>query len=203
MRALIAREESGRVRDAFIRRGVDAVSLDVLPTSSPGPHRQEPLTAAVLAEGWDLVVSFPPCTDLSNIGAASWPQKQADGRQQAAFEFVRMIWDAPVERVSIENPTGWLNSHWRKPTQIINPWQFGDPYTKRTCLWLRGLPALTPLVTVKPEGVTAWVTGQTMASPDGRQYVPGDLTRRTTNKAFLRAKTFPGIADAMAREWAR
>lgn len=201
MKILIACEESGRVRDEFLKRGHDAVSLDLRPTSAPGPHRQEPLTEDILHEGWDMVVAFPPCTDLSNIGAASWPQKQADGRQKAAFDFVKMIYDAPVTKVAIENPVGWMNTHWRKPDQIINPWNFGDPFTKRTCLWLKGLPTLKLEVTEKPD-TEYWVTGQSRPTPEGRKYVAGEAPeRRGTNKALIRSKTFPGIARAMAENW--
>ena len=206
MRVLVACEESGRVRDCFRDKGHDAISLDLLPTSSPGPHRQEPLTPEVLSEGWDLIVAFPPCTDLSAIGASSWKTKQADGRQQRAFEFVKMIWDAPVSKIAIENPVGWLNSHWRKPDQIIHPWQFGDPYTKRTCLWLKGLPKLVPSVTIKPEEPIPWVTGQRIRLPDGSLGVdPKDKgsSRRGSSESVkaLRSKTFRGIAQAMAKEW--
>lgn len=203
MQVLIACEESGRVRDAFRARGHDAVSLDVLPTSSPGPHREEQLTPEILAEGWDLIVGFPPCTDLSAIGAASWSRKQADGTQQRAFDFVRMIADAPCARVAIENPVGWLNTHWRKPDQIINPWNFGDPFKKKTCLWLKGLPKLRLLVETPSADLDYWVTGQRRpVAGGGRAYVGGEaLERRSTNKAFHRSKTFPGIANAMAENW--
>lgn len=203
MKVLIACEESGRVRDEFIARGHDAVSLDLLPTSAPGPHRQEPLTADVLAEGWDLVVAFPPCTDLSNAGSCHWPKKQADGRQAAAFEFVKSIYDSPVPKVAVENPVGWLNTHWRKPDQIVDPWNFGDPFRKRTCLWLKGLPKLAAEITEEPADLEYWVTGQSRRRADGtRGYVAGEAPeRRGSDKAFIRSKTFPGIARAMAENW--
>lgn len=200
MKVLVACEESGRVRDEFLRKGHDAVSLDLMATSSPGPHRQEPLTLDVLNEGWDLVVAFPPCTDLSSIGASTWKRKQADGTQQRAFEFVKMIYDAPVKRVCIENPVGWMNTNWRKPDQIINPWQFGDPYTKRTCLWLRGLNTLVPWVLEKPD-TEFWITGQRRA---GRKHDNSEDHSRWGTSAKVkkeRSKTFPGIAKAMADTW--
>lgn len=201
MKILVACEESGAVRDQFIARGHDAISLDLLPTSSPGPHRQEPLTAEVLAEGWDLIVAFPPCTDLSNIGASTWKRKQADGTQRVAFEFVQMIWNAPADRIAVENPAGWLNTNWRKPDQIIDPWNFGDPYTKRTCLWLKALPKLPLEVTIKPD-TEFWVTGQSRHTSEGKKYVGGEaIERRSTNKAHFRSKTFPGIARKMAETW--
>lgn len=195
MKVLVACEESGRVRDEFLALGHDAVSLDILPTSAPGPHRQEPLTAEVLAEGWDLVIAFPPCTKLSNIGARYWSRHQADGSQQAAVEFVRMIWDTPGARVAIENPAGWLNSNWQRPTQIVNPWQFGGPYLKQTCLWLLGLPPLAPTVTEKPEKLDYWVTSQRHSGT----YNPDSGIGRKNPR--IRAQTFPGIARAMAQAW--
>jgi hypothetical protein len=201
VKVLVACEESGRVRDAFQARGHDAVSLDILPTSSPGPHRQERLTPEVLTEGWDLVVAFPPCTHLSSIGAQYWPRWREEGKQQAAFEFVKSIWDAPVERVAIENPVGWMNTNWQKPTQIINPWEFGDLYTKKTCLWLKGLTPLVPTVTVKGTDVVPWVTDQHSRKRDdgSREWVRHGGIRRTDS--VTRSKTFPGIARAMADAW--
>ena len=202
MKVLIACEESGAVRDQFLKQGHDAVSLDLLPTSSPGPHRQEPLTAEILAESWNLIVAFPPCTDLSAIGASTWKRKQADGSQQAAYEFVRSIYDSGVSKVCIENPAGWMNTHWRKPDQIVNPWNFGDPFKKRTCLWLKGLPKLKIEFETIPDEVDYWVTGQRRSSGANKAFVQGEKTHyKATNKAFHRSKTFPGIARAMAEAW--
>lgn len=207
MKVLVACEESGRVRDQFIDRGHDAVSLDLFPTSSPGPHRQEVLTAGVLAEGWDLIVAFPPCTRLSCVGSAWWQRWREDGSQAEAFQFVKMIWDCPAPRVAIENPIGWLNTHWQKPNQIIDPWQFGDPYRKRTCLWLRGLPNLEPEVDVIPEDVEYWVTWQKRATGPGgirvynRATEAGVRAMSNAQRSIIRSKTFPGIARAMAETW--
>jgi hypothetical protein len=196
MQVLVACEESGRVRDALLRRGHDAVSLDILPSSSPGPHRQEPLTSEVLHEGWDMVIAFPPCTYLSNIGAQYWPKRQNE--QQAAFSFVQMIWNAPVDKLAIENPVGWLNTNWQKPTQIVDPWQFGEPYTKRTCLWIRGLPLLKPLVQEKPANVVPWISNQRSAN---RQYRPDMYGNAHTKSSKYRSQTFLSIAEAMATAW--
>lgn len=205
MKILVACEESGAVRDQFRLRGHDAVSLDVLPTSTPGPHRQEPLTESVLAEGWDLIVAFPPCTRLSAIGSRWWKRWQENGEQTAAAAFVKMIWDAPCESVAIENPIGWLNTNWMKPSQIVDPWQFGDPYRKRTCLWLRGLPALRPEVAEMPADVRYYVTGQRRSLGGPRRYDPNEAgdNRRGGGAAVscMRSKTFPGIARAMAETW--
>lgn len=206
MKILVACEESGRVRDAFIAKGHKAVSLDLLPTSSWGPHRQEFLTPGVLAEGWDMVIGFPPCTYLSNIGAQYWKRWQADGRQAEAFAFVKMIWAAPVGKVVIENPAGWLNSNWMKPSQIVNPWQFGDPYIKRTCLWTRGLAPLVPLITDKPADARPWIGGQrsVLLSDGSRSVKDHPAWAKKCGRAcqsVIRSKTFPGIANAMAEAW--
>lgn len=203
MRILIACEMSGRVRDAFIALGHDATSCDVLPSLTPGPHIVGDVLP-LLAEPWDMVIAFPPCTDLSVIGAKYWAEKKADGRQEAAVAFVDALWNANAPRVAIENPVGYLNRNWRKPDQIINPWMFGDPWRKRTCLWLRGLPTLTPTDVVEPVG--HWVDGgtrvkrNTFAVP--RQFADekfgsGDEAVRKAQRSM----TFPGVAAAMAGQW--
>lgn len=208
MRVLLACEESGRVRNQFIAQGHDAVSLDLLPSDTPGPHRQEPLTPGILAEGWDLIVAFPPCTHLSAIGARYWPRFREQGLQQAAETFVRMIWEAPVDRVVIENPVGYLNSHWRKPDQIINPWMFGDPWRKRTCLWLRGVPLLIPEQDCEPQGTDFWVQRQKRSgrvqgteTRDSLHESAGFVINSAADESRARSKTFPGIARAMAEQW--
>ena len=143
MRVLIACEYSGRVRDAFARMGHDATSCDMLPTDEPGKHYQGDVTD-ILGDGWDMMVAFPPCTHLAVSGARWFKEKRADGRQQAALDFVRLLMDAPIDKIAIENPVSIISSHIRKPDQTIQPWQFGHGETKRTCLWLKNLPKLTP-----------------------------------------------------------
>jgi site-specific DNA-cytosine methylase len=182
MRILIACEYSGAVRDAFIARGHDAVSCDILPTEKPGPHIQGDVSE-VLTQGWDMMVAFPPCTHLAVSGARYFKEKRADGRQQKALDFVRMLMDAPIERIAIENPVSVISSHIRKPDQTIQPWQFGHGETKRTCLWLKNLPKLTPTDIV--EGREQRILGM---SP-------------SPNRAKERSKTFQGIANAMANQW--
>lgn len=207
MRVLVACEESGRVRTALRILGHDAVSLDLLPSASGGPHRVEPLTPDVLAEGWDMVIAFPPCTHLSAIGAAHWKRFQAEGLQQAAFGFVQMIWNSPVPMLALENPIGWLNTNWLRPTQIIDPWWFRDPYAKRTCLWLRGLPGLVPDVPERPNNVISWVDTQRGRKDPvtGRRVVVRNGTPRgrgDADRSRIRARTFTGVAWAMASQWA-
>lgn len=180
LRVLVACEFSGRVRDAFRSRGHDATSCDLLPTETPGPHVQGDVRD-LLTDPWDLIIAHPPCRFLSAAGASLWPSR---GPQMAdALDFVLTLWNAPAPRVAIENPVGALSSRWRHPSQIIHPWQFGDPFTKRTCLWLRGLDPLTPT--------------HRCAYADG-SWMFRFSARRAPHE---RARTFPGIAGAMADQW--
>lgn len=204
MRVLIACEFSGRVRDAFRAKGCDAWSVDILPTEAdPAWHIQGDALAAAVARQWDLMVAFPPCTYLSKIGARWWPDWRADGRQDAAAAFVQVLWNCPVPRVAIENPVGWLNTNWRKPSQIIQPYEYGEPWRKTTCLWLRGLPALKPTDIVEPVG--AWVDGGKTIRNDRA----GSVARYRSSRAagggirnsHERSRTFQGIARAMAEQW--
>lgn len=194
MRVLIACEFSGIVRDAFIAAGHDAVSCDLLPTERSGPHMQDDVRRQ-LDDGWDLMIAHPPCTYLSRAGARWW---KAPGRLELTLEaaaFVRRLWDAPIPRVAIENPIGRLNSLWRYPDQTVQPWMFGDPYTKATCLWLRGLPPLLP--TLITEERTAWLPSNVGAGRrKGQRSQPG--IAKTAKDA---SRTFPGIAAAMAAQW--
>jgi site-specific DNA-cytosine methylase len=182
MKILIACEYSGRVRDAFRDRGHDAVSCDLLPTDAPGPHYQGDVSD-ILDDGWDMMIAFPPCTHLAVSGARWFKEKQADGRQQAALDFVRLLLDAPIDKIAIENPVSIISSHIRKPDQTIQPWQFGHGETKRTCLWLKNLPLLTPTNIVEGREQRIW------------KMPP------SANRWKLRSQTFQGIADAMAGQW--
>jgi site-specific DNA-cytosine methylase len=183
MRVLIACEYSGRVRDAFIRAGHDAISCDLLPTEQPGPHHQGDVLEFIQSWQFDLMVAHPPCTHLSVSGARHFAAKRADGRQQAALEFVRALMAAPVAQIAIENPISIISSAIRKPDQIIQPWQFGHGETKATCLWLKGLPLLAATDVVA--GREARVH-KMPPSPD---------------RWKERSRTYQGIADAMASQW--
>ena len=182
MRVLVACEYSGRVRDAFIRNGHDAISCDLLASDRPGPHYQGDVRD-ILDDGFDLMVAHPPCTDLAVSGNAHRAAKLADGRVQAGLEFVHLLMDAPIPRICIENPVSVISSMIRKPDQCIQPWQFGHGETKKTCLWLTGLPDLMP---------TDIVAGrlQTVAN------MP-----QSANRWKLRSLTYQGIADAMGDQW--
>ena len=182
MRVLIACEYSGAVRDAFIAKGHDAMSCDLLPTDAPGPHHTGPVED-VLGEGWELMIAFPPCTHLAVSGARWFPEKQADGRQQAALDFVRLLMNAPIPRIAIENPVSIISSRIRRPDQTIQPWQFGHGETKRTCLWLKNLPLLKPTDIVEGREQRIW---RMAPSPD---------------RWKERSKTFQGVANAMADQW--
>jgi len=190
MKILIACEYSGTVRDAFRAMGHDAVSCDLLPTEKPGPHYQGDI-AEFLHDGWDMMICHPPCTHLAVSGAAHFAAKQADGRQDAALDFVRMLLDAPIPRIALENPVSIISSRIRKPDQIIQPWMFGHMEQKATCLWLKGLPKLIPTNDVKAE---------MMQLPKNKRerlhYLPPSADRWKE-----RSRTFPGIAAAMAEQW--
>lgn len=183
MRVLIACEFSGIVRDAFIAKGHDAVSCDLLPSERPGKHYQGPIEDIIIDGMWDLMIAHPPCTDLAVSGARWFAEKQADGRQWEALQFVRMLLDAPIPRIALENPISIISSRIRKPDQIIQPWQFGHGEIKATCLWLKGLPKLVP---------TDIVAGRT---PRVHHASPGP------DRWKERSRTLPGIAAAMADQW--
>lgn len=182
MRVLVACEYSGRVRDAFLALGHDAVSCDLLPTESPGPHIQGDVRE-LLSQRWDLLVAHPPCTDLAVSGARHFAAKRADGRQKRALDFVRLLMDAPVPRIAIENPVSVISTAIRKPDQVVQPWQFGHGEVKATCLWLKGLPLLRSTAVVP--GRVARVH-RMPPSPD---------------RWKERSRTYPGIAWAMATQW--
>jgi hypothetical protein len=193
MKVLVACEYSGRVRDAFTALGHDATSCDLLPSDTSGNHYRGDVRNIIL-DGWDLMIAHPPCTDLASSGAQYWPAKRADGRQQAALDFFMMLYESPIPRVAIENPVGFVGTAFRKANQIIQPWQFGEPYNKKTCLWLRGLPPLTPTNIIEP--THNWSTGSYQSGSRKRSNLPimhGDWKNRS--------RTFQGIADAMAMQW--
>lgn len=180
MRVLVACEYSGRVRDAFIARGHDAMSCDLLPTESPGPHYQGDVFD-VVGDGWDLMVAHPPCTHLAVSGSRWFKDKRNE--QAEALDFVRALMAAPIDRIAVENPISVISSKICKPDQIIQPWQFGHGETKATCLWLKGLPKLTPTNIV--EGREAKV----------HRMPPGP------DRWKNRSRTYQGIAEAMAQQW--
>ena len=182
MRVLIACEFSGVVRDAFLKRGHEAMSCDLLPTEAPGPHYQGDVRD-VLDYPWDMMIAHPPCTDLSVSGARHFARKKMAGSQQSSASFFMMLAKSDIPKVAIENPVCIMSSLWRQPDQIIQPWMFGHGETKATCLWLKRLPTLIPTDIV-----------------EGRN----DIVHRCPpgpDRWKIRSRTYKGIADAMASQW--
>lgn len=180
MKVLVACEYSGTVRESFKALGHDAWSCDLLPTEIPGQHIQDDVRN-VLDFGWDLMIAHPPCTHLAVSGARWFPEKRHE--QEQALEFVRLLMNAPIDRIAIENPVSIISSYIRPPEQIIQPYMFGHGEMKTTCLWLKNLPHLIP---------TNYVTGREQRI---WKLPPSD------NRWLERSRTFQGIADAMAAQW--
>jgi hypothetical protein len=192
VRVLVACEFSGAVRDAFTARGHDAMSCDLLPAETPGRHYQGDVRD-VLGGGWDLMVGHPPCTYLA-VSGLHWNKRRPERAllTEEALEFVRLLLDAPIPQIALENPVGCISSRIRKPDQIIQPWQFGHDASKATCLWMKGLPLLQP-TDVLPGGRAARRANQT-ASGQNKLSPSKDRWK-------LRSLTYPGIAEAMATQW--
>jgi hypothetical protein len=190
VKVLIACEYSGRVRDAFIGGGHDAMSCDLLGTDTPGPHYQGDVRD-VLDYPWDLMIAHPPCTNLSVSGAAWFAKKRLLGAQQASASFFMMLAKTDIPRIAIENPVCVMSSLWRKPDQVIQPWMFGHAEQKATCLWLKGLPKLTPTNNVKNEMM--------MLPRNQRERL--HFLPPSQDRWKLRSETYQGIANAMVEQW--
>lgn len=180
LRVLVACEYSGTVREAFKELGHYAMSCDLLDTEIPGEHYKGDVRD-ILFDGWDIMIAHPPCTHLAVSGARWFKDKQRE--QAEALEFVRLLLDAPIERIALENPISIISSQIRKPDQIIQPWQFGHGETKATCLWLQNLPKLQPTNIVEGREQRIW------------KIPPGP------DRWKERSRTFEGIAQAMANQW--
>ena len=204
MKILIACEESQAVTKELRKLGHKAYSCDILPCSGGHPewHIQgdvEPL----LKEEWDMIIAFPPCTHLAVSGARHFEQKRKDGRQQQGIDFFMLFANAKCDKIAIENPVCIMSSKWRKPNQIIQPFMFGHEAKKTTCLWLKGLPKLTPTNIVSE--------GEFYISPNGAKmpkWLSDPVDKNGKKIAYnsdeikkLRSKTFPGVAKAMAEQW--
>lgn len=196
-RVLVACEFSGTVRDAFKARGHDAWSCDLFDSEQPGNHFTGDVLNFIDAK-WDLMIAHPPCTYLC-LSGIHW-NNRIEGRAaktEEALAFVRQLLDAPIKHIALENPVGVISTHIRKSDQIIQPWQFGDPFSKQTALWLKGLPLLKPTNVLTPtafqtNGKPRWsnqtATGQNALGPSADRWK-------------LRSITYQGIADAMAEQW--
>lgn len=194
MKVLIACEESGTVRDAFIAQGHEAMSCDLLPTRISGPHYQGDVRD-VLDFPWDLMIAHPPCTHLSVSGSLHFPAKKLTGRQQAAVSFFMMLAKSDIPKIAIENPIGIMSTLWRKPDQIIQPYEFGEDASKATCLWLKGLSKLTRTQRIQGRLVNGRERWANQTDSGQNKLGPSDT------RAKERSVTYPGIANAMATQW--
>jgi len=216
MKVLIACESSGTVRDAFIALGHDALSCDLMPADNGGPHYQGDVLD-ILNEGWDLMIAHPPCTYLSSSGMHWTTRGKRDPQlTEDALEFVRLLMNAPIERIAIENPIGVISTRIRKPNQIIQPYQFGHDASKATCLWLKGLPALIPtemvdarMVCKDCKNTQKWSTccdkcqGELMYRWANQTDSGQNRLAPSADRWKQRSKTYEGIANAMAQQWGR
>lgn len=229
MKVLVACEESQAVTIELRKLGHEAYSCDIEPCSGGHPewHIMEPVENVMNGGGfyvlsdddfdnfikldkWDMIIAFPPCTYLTSAGTRHYSLRmnsleKVEARikeREKAVEFFMMFANADCERIAIENPVGYMNTHWRKPNQIIHPYYFGDNAKKRTCLWLKGLPELKP-TNMLPEPEPMYVCegekckGKKIGWCEGMRNIKGGQKER----AKARSKTFPGIAKAMAEQW--
>jgi hypothetical protein len=199
MKVLVACEESQAVTIELRKIGIEAFSCDILPCSGGYPewHLQRDVIP-LLKENWDMIIAFPPCTHLAVSGAAWFEEKRKDGRQRQGIDFFMLFTDLSCKRVAIENPVGIMSNLYRKPDQYIQPYQFGDSFSKKTCLWLKGLPLLEPTQIVDKGKDITFLSGKTMPLWYADSY---KLPRE--ERAKIRSKTFPGIARAMANQWGK
>ncbi len=189
MKVLIACEFSGIVREEFNKRGFDAWSCDLLETEIPGKHIKGDVLE-ILYDNWDLMIAHPPCTHLAISGARWFKEGTKDIQlQKDALEFVRQLMKAPIKHIAIENPVSVISTQIKKPNQIINPFQFGHPEQKKTCLWLKNLPLLQPTNNVYEYMMTLPIKDRTRIHWLG------------SGQWKERSRTYPGIADAMAEQW--
>jgi len=204
MKILVACEESQAVTIEFRKLGHEAYSCDIEPCSGGHPewHLQQDVIP-LLKEKWDMIIAFPPCTYLTVTGNR-WFNIERYGEKAVqrykdrdfAISFFMLFANADCEKIAIENPVGIMSTEWRKPDQIINPWQFGDPFEKKTCLWLKGLPELIPTNIVEIPPRKQFGSGKSMPA-----WYADAFSLPKEERAKLRSKTFPGIAKAMAEQW--
>jgi hypothetical protein len=195
MRVLVACEYSGKVRDAFLSAGHDAMSCDLLPTDVAGPHYQGDVRD-ILNDGWDLMIAHPPCTYLS-VSGMHWTTRGLRDPQltEDALDFVHLLMAAPIDRIAIENPVSVISSRIRKPDQIVQPWMFGHDASKKTCLWLKNLPLLVSTETVEPVIVNGRKRWGNQTASGQNKLGPSD------DRWKIRSETYSGIAQAMAAQW--
>ena len=221
MKILVACEESQAVTIELRKLGHEAYSCDIVEQS--GGHDEWHIKEDVIpllngnckfktVDGikheinskWDMIIAFPPCTDLCVSGARHFAKKQADGRQQRSIDFFMKFVNADCDKIAIENPIGIMSTKYRKPDQIIQPWQFGDKYSKSTCLWLKNLPLLVPTKIVEKGEFIEWIDKNGKKKRQAKWFY--EALRNSKNaeeRAKIRSKTFPGIANAMATQWTK
>lgn len=195
MRVLIACEFSGTVRDAFAAAGHDAMSCDLLPTTKPGEHYQGDIRD-LLGQAWDLMIAHPPCTYLCSSGL-HWNKRRPErvSLTEEALDFVRLLLDAPIPRIALENPVGCISTRIRPYDQMIQPYEYGHNASKKTCLWLKNLPPLRPTQLIEPRmvnGKPRWGN----QTDSGQNKLPPSQDRWA-----IRSETYEGIAKAMADQW--
>jgi len=213
---LVGCEESDKVRSRLETMGFNAWSCDILPNRNPNAkHYQQDIFEIINAQHWHCMIAFPPCTHLSNAGAQYWKIKQADGRQQDAIDFFLKLANVPIEHIAIENPRGIITSIWKKPTQVIQPYFFGQQAQKTTCLWLKNLPPLyhnkepnlfdANVTHVSKGEFHEWIdkrTGRKRKYPMWL-YEPYANSKLRNLRSQIRSETFDGIANAMAEQWGK
>jgi site-specific DNA-cytosine methylase len=214
-RVLVACEESQAVTIRLRKLGIEAFSCDIQEESGGHPewHYQKDIFE-VIGLGWDMMIAFPPCTHLTVSGARYFEQKRLDGRQQQGIDFFMEMINAPIEHIAVENPIGIMSNEFRKPDQIIQPYYFGDPFQKTTCLWLKNLPKLKyqlepdlfsqEVTATKDRGeFITWIDKKTGKEKKQAMWYYNALlnAKSKEERSKLRSKTFPGIADAMANQW--
>lgn len=196
MKVLIACEYSGRVREEFRKIGHEVYSCDLLPSDDNSPYHLQQNVVLLLKQKWDLLIAFPPCTYLCSSGL-HWNKKNPERAIQTeeAIKFVKLLLEADIPKIALENPIGCISSRIRKPDQIIQPYNFGEDASKKTCLWLKGLPLLTPTKYIAPrvvQGKNRWAnqtdSGQNNLGP-------------SKDRWKIRSLTYRGIAEAMADQW--
>lgn len=198
MRVLVACEFSGIVRDAFLAKGHDAWSCDLLPCESESSRHLQGDVLPLLVEPWDLLIAHPPCTYLSYAAIGSWNRPGRAQLREEALQFFFALYNSPISRVAVENPVGWPNTVFRKPDQIIHPYYFGEPHVKRTCLWLKNLP----LLRFEPNPIKPPPSGYYRRGPEkGKAYYFTDAMSFSPQRAHERSRTFVSIARAMAEQW--
>lgn len=202
MKVLVACEYSGRVRDAFAARGHHAVSCDILPSDCAHGHHYQGDVFDIINDGWDLMIAHPPCTYLTYAGTRHWNKEGRAELREEALDFFMRLYNADIPKVCVENPVGYPNTVFRKPDQIVHPYYFGEPYQKRTCLWLKGLPVLDYADTIIEKPKPDYICQGEKCKGKAINWCEGVKGTSKDNPRWkIRSATFQGIANAMAAQW--